>query len=295
MNDLKSNESTKESRSSVSGTRSSLPKLSMSLSLEQNNDYSVAGADITSDIYKNLRNTSVTSYKRPASIHESSVEPGRASVVSELMQPGGFRRNFLVLRNARQGKPAPVFIYENFVDYLQLYTNFAGRDELDDDNIEDENRPLLETTDDVRGGNTNGKTYFLLIKAFVGTGILFMPKAFSNGGVLFSSVALILMAFLSTVGMLLLVKAKDSMKILSFGELGRTLYGSWCYYAVEASLVLSQSGFCAAYMIFVAETLQTVILEWSGVKMSVSDLIWYQLLLYIPLSFVRKIKHFSIT
>ena len=35
------------------------------------------------------------------------------------------------------------------------------------------------------------KTFFTLIKGFIGTGILFLPKGFENGGYLFSPIALL--------------------------------------------------------------------------------------------------------
>lgn len=48
----------------------------------------------------------------------------------------------------------------------------------------------------------------MLLKSFVGTGVLFLGKAFFNGGLLFSAVTLTFICAISLYSFLLLVKAK---------------------------------------------------------------------------------------
>jgi proton-coupled amino acid transporter len=83
------------------------------------------------------------------------------------------------------------------------------------------------------------KVFFLLVKSFVGTGVLFLPKSFYNGGMLFSAVVLILMSFLCLHAMLLLVECRSIIPG-SFGDIGGALYGPRARYAVLSSIVISQ-------------------------------------------------------
>ena len=43
------------------------------------------------------------------------------------------------------------------------------------------------------------ETYIAIIKGYVGAGILFMPKNFSNGGWAFSTLCLVISCWLSTI------------------------------------------------------------------------------------------------
>lgn len=113
------------------------------------------------------------------------------------------------------------------------------------------------------GSNSVGKTYFLLLKAFIGTGVLFLPKAFANGGITFSSVVLLFLGYINLHAMLMLVEVKDKLGVAGYGEIGHSLFGIWCWRAVQTSLASSQIGFCCAYFIFVAQTLRDG--TWRGV------------------------------
>ncbi|KAJ3781147.1 hypothetical protein GGU10DRAFT_413024, partial [Lentinula aff. detonsa] len=68
------------------------------------------------------------------------------------------------------------------------------------------------------GNATVGQAVLMLLKGFVGTGVLFLGKA--------------------------------------FGDIGGALYGPWMRHLILNSIVLSQIGFVRAYMIFVSENLQ---------------------------------------
>lgn len=96
-----------------------------------------------------------------------------------------FRRAFVA---QKQQKPLPSVVTRNFIDFLVLY-GFYGGDiipEDEDELLEDEEDGLPETQPLLRPANstsamiegTSGKkAFFMLLKAFVGTGILFLPKA----------------------------------------------------------------------------------------------------------------------
>jgi proton-coupled amino acid transporter len=103
------------------------------------------------------------------------------------------------------------------------------------------------------------------VKGFVGTGILFLGKAFLNGGILFSVAVLSFIALISLYSFLLLVKAKFVVSG-SFGDIGGALYGPWMRYAILTSIVVSQMGFVCAYIIFVSENLQVWIWPFSNLQ-----------------------------
>jgi len=129
--------------------------------------------------------------------------------------------------------------------------------------------------------NGEAKTFFMLIKAFVvsdlnsvfcldsdfdqqGTGILFLPGAYKNGGMAFSSILLVFMGIVTNIGMLVLMATKNVVGGARFGDIGKLAidrycgrFGSSTRVAIEVCLAISQIGFCAAYCVFIAQTLQS--------------------------------------
>lgn len=221
--------------------------------------------------------------------------------VALITGPGGFRRFFV---HERKRDPKENF----FVSFLELYRHFGGDTYYDDEDVictdDEETRLLLQDIDTREeqqkqpvGHNTLGKTYFLILKAFVGTGILFLPKAYSNGGMVFSSMLLILVAWISLYGMLLLVEVKDKEKVQGYAELAYKLFGNKFRILVQISIVLSQMGFCCAYVVFVAQNLRELLLDVSNCKWDIHPflLVIGQLLVYIPLCLVRQVRYFSIS
>lgn len=97
----------------------------------------------------------------------------------------------------------------------------------------------------IHGTATATEAVFMLLKGFVGTGVLFMGKAFFNGGILFSAVVLLAVGFISLWSFLLLVKTRLIVPG-SFGDIGGALYGSWMRTTILASIAFSQIGFVAA-------------------------------------------------
>lgn len=83
-----------------------------------------------------------------------------------------------------------------------------------------------------------------LLKGFVGTGVLFLGKAFFNGGILFSTIVMLGIASISLWSFLLLVKTRLVVPG-GFGEIGGTLYGNWLRTTILTSIALSQIGFVA--------------------------------------------------
>jgi proton-coupled amino acid transporter len=67
---------------------------------------------------------------------------------------------------------------------------------------------------------TPAQTYFSLLKGFVCTGILYLPKNFKNGGWLWALVAMVLSFFLTLVCMNKLLECKQKTPGGSFTDIG---------------------------------------------------------------------------
>lgn len=134
----------------------------------------------------------------------------------------------------------------------------------------------------------------MLLKAFVGTGILFLGKAFANGGLLFSVIMISVVALVSLYSFLLLVRTKFVVSG-SFGDIGGALYGPWMRYLILFSIVVSQIGFVSAYTIFVAENLKAFVLAITKCETDwpVQYFILMQLVIFLPLALVRNLAKLS--
>ncbi|KFA77721.1 hypothetical protein S40288_00470 [Stachybotrys chartarum IBT 40288] len=215
----------------------------------------------------------------------------------------------------------------SFLEFLSIYGHFAGEELEEDDEAlgpdeyfssgddgdgwdsEDDHEPLENSAlltpsrrrrrRKTRGGSGNNSptnALLLLLKSFVGTGVLFLPRAYLNGGMLFSNVVLLGVAMLSYYCFVLLVTTRLKIEG-SFGDLGGILYGKWMRGLILASIVLSQIGFVAAYTVFTAENMQAFIRAVSNCKsfISIPWLIVMQMIIFLPFSLLRDIGKLGFT
>lgn len=227
---------------------------------------------------------------------------------SEQRAPGGFRRQYIQQQQSRlDAVTAPVT--RNFVSFLALYGNFAGEDlaeseeqsliteDEDEEAHPTETRPLLGRRKSTRrppkpGDAGTTKTFFTLLKAFIGTGIMFLPKAFNNGGILFSSITLITVSLLSCLSFHLLLLCRKRYGS-GYGEIGSAIGGRKLRSLILTSITLSQIGFVCSGVIFIAENLRSFLNAVSPgptVAIGTKSLIAVQLIVLIPLSLIRDIS-----
>ncbi|KAF9173581.1 neutral amino acid transporter [Mortierella sp. AD010] len=297
--------------------------------------FKLPGGAITRDVYKwqadqeneqNRRGKISTSHISPDLLNEyiarsrsfhlpRPIEPSAQA----LRQPGGMRRYHMIMKAEARGQQANVFT-KSFIDFLAMYGHFAGED-LDDDEGGDFERvvydeeeghgedsgsgssgrseisPLLpKIQQPPQGDATPAKAVFLLLKSFVGTGVMFLPKAFNNGGILFSSVFLVTIAAISLFSFLLLVESRQVVPA-SFGDIGGHLYGPYMRQSVLWAIAVSQVGFVCAYMSFVATNLEALarnVLDASEMYPSYVFVL-VQLVVFIPLVLIRNIARLSFT
>ncbi|KAL8661456.1 MAG: hypothetical protein Q9202_005575 [Teloschistes flavicans] len=146
------------------------------------------------------------------------------------------------------------------------------------------------------GRNSPMGAAMMLLKSFVGTGVLFLPKAYLNGGMLFSNLVLLGTAALSYYCFILLVNTRLKVEA-SFGDMGGILYGRWLRTLILSSVALSQVGFVAAYIVFTSENLQAFILAVSNCQtwIDIKFMVLMQLIIFLPLSLIRDISALSLT
>lgn len=280
------------------------------------------GGDIHRDIYKIKARANAPRRAATFSGLYPSQQDEEQPRADEILQPGGFRRQH-VQRNQtempnlrRRLSRAAVPVTKNFIGFLELYGDFAGEDLADTDDesaIDDtereplndeqdqrptERRPLLGKRKSTRrlkqqGDASTTKTFFTLLKAFVGTGILFLPKAFRNGGILASSITLVMVSLITCVCFRLLLQCRERCGGGGYGELGEAIVGKRFRSVVLASITLSQLGFVCAGIIFTAENMYSffqAVLKVRNLPIGINTFIALQLVLLIPLGLIRNIS-----
>ncbi|OWB78389.1 hypothetical protein B5S32_g2583 [[Candida] boidinii] len=287
---------------------------------DTDNALKLQGGDITRDLYKlpqKKRNSNTI--RRSRSFSESE---RRGSTASSIRLPGGFRRDFLInQKNMKYGHKIEnaTFLTRNFLEFLSIYGHFAGEDLEDEDFLScsyadmkqqqlqqsDEEEALLPGSSinqlkkspskrEHRGTASTMKSFFLLLKGFIGTGVLFLPRAFLNGGLTLSILFLIFFALLSFWCYLILVYSKVATGVSSFGDIGDLLYGKSMKILILASIVLSQIGFVAAYTVFTAENLRAFMINVFGLNYSISTYVIFECLILMPLALFRNITKLSL-
>ncbi|KAI8344933.1 transmembrane amino acid transporter protein-domain-containing protein [Blakeslea trispora] len=266
--------------------------------------HQLPGGAITHDIYKWSEDQDRKArMKRSKSLMVARSEPSDPAL-QNLRDPGGFRRHFVFDRAAKKGRRPPGWITHSFVDFLTLYGHFGGEDLSDDEgeSSDDEEEGPNERTSLLQGQRatsegtaTPTKAVFLLLKSFIGTGVMFLPKAFHNGGLLFSTLFLSFIAAISLYCFLLLVETRNKVPY-SFGDIGGKLFGNTMRMLVLIGITTSQIGFVCAYMVFVAQNLQALIEAVSNCKTNIPlhYLILVQIAVFVPLAMIRKIQKLSV-
>ncbi|TAQ87866.1 hypothetical protein B7494_g3828 [Chlorociboria aeruginascens] len=229
----------------------------------------------------------------------------------------------------RRGTAKSKMLTNNFIEFLTIYGHFAGEELEEDDEVlgpdeyfssdsndealndgsDEDGEPMEDSTlltpsrrkrrrknRHVTGNNTSFGAALLLLKSFVGTGVLFLPKAYLNGGMLFSNLVLLFVAALSYYCFVLLVNTRLKVEG-SFGDLGGIIYGKWMRTIILFSIVLSQIGFVAAYIVFTSENLQAFVLAVSDCKtwIDIKWMILMQMAVFLPFSLLRDISKLGIT
>lgn len=252
-------------------------------------------------------------------------ESRRESTASDINIPGGFRREFIINKSLKQNTAPPNFLTRNFVEFLSIYGHFAGEDFSDEDDeteeeggeidsryedVFDEESSLLtnerrlppipkfskkKKKEQVKGSASLMKTFFLVFKSLVGSGVLFLPRAFFNGGLVFSTIALAAFGLLTFFCYIALIKSKKIINKSSFGELGYKTYGTPLKICILISIIISQIGFVSTYILFTAQNLTSFLDNALGIKnINTGNIVLAQCILLIPLVLIRNLTKLSL-
>lgn len=152
---------------------------------------------------------------------------------------------------------------------------------------------------------TNCQTMMHLLKGNIGTGVLAMPSALANAGILVGSLGVVLVGIICIHCMHILVKCshilskKTGCRTLDFAGVAHYSFkfGPQCMRRfshtarsmVNVFLLMTQFGFCCVYFVFVATSLQEV-LRGAGVELSVY--VWLSILLPVMVlyNFIRSLR-----
>lgn len=282
------------------------------------------GGDITRHLYHQVDGVLVGAEDLPpkrrtrsSSFSTYLAETRRGSTASEINVPGGFRREYIVNQSLQRNEEPPNFLTKNFMEFLSIYGHFAGED-FDDDAAEssdnelavDEESSLLRSRDPhygavpkqlpsykpaSKGSASVAKTFFLVFKSLVGSGVLFLPRAFYNGGMMFLIVTLSMFGLLTFFCYFVLIQSKRILNLTSFGELGYKTYGQPLKVCILISIIISQIGFVATYILFTAENMMSFLSTYiDSPYLTTANVVMVQCVLLIPLVLIRNLTKLSL-
>lgn len=174
-------------------------------------------------------------------------EIGRAS---DFARPGGFRRQYIAAKSGIQLES------ESLIGFYSAFANTIL-------SMADSSSELSQKGRETSKTKTMGvaHTIMALLKSFVGSAVLFLPKGYDNGGLVLSNLLLMAMAAITVfcVGRLLACSQlleRRGFRDVEYSQIAMAAMGPAGAFAVNLSLVLSQLGFCCGYVIFIASNIQ---------------------------------------
>ncbi|XP_074601892.1 proton-coupled amino acid transporter 1-like isoform X1 [Brevipalpus obovatus] len=157
---------------------------------------------------------------------------------------------------------------------------------------------------------SNSLTLMQLLKGNIGTGILAMPCAFANAGLIFGTMALPLLGIIALHCMHLLVDCHNKIclklrcitleyqdvaeEALKMGPHCLRNKSSWARRVVISFLLITQFGFCCVYSLFVATNLSVAISTICDVHLPIRLLLLLELPFMIVFNNVREWKHLAL-
>ncbi|KAF9210036.1 neutral amino acid transporter [Haplosporangium sp. Z 27] len=251
-------------------------------------------------------------------------------IISQMKGPGGFRRHFVENHEEVHGERPKVHHSSSFVHFLNRinsdYEHFAGENFQESrrrsiivpkdsekrraslanstyssvklytpgQEIQEDEVVIEEEEEDTDEKISFGRAVLMLFKSFIASGILFLPNAFKNGGILFSCIVMVLIAVLCMHSFMLLISCRK-LHVGSYGDIGGHFFGRWMRYAVLFMIAISQFGFCCGYCIFFATQFSLAIDLMGGHHLN--RIVWIAIffVLIVPFTLVRNIGKLGIS
>jgi len=131
----------------------------------------------------------------------------------------------------------------------------------------------------------------------IGSGVLGLPYAFREGGLVTSLVVVVLVAVIVTHCMLMLVNAKrkaeeEDPTVVSFSDIAYFTYGRAGAILVDVLLVFTQYGFCCVYVVFISQNTANFLPD-SGWYVSWRMVVIWWIPVLVILANLPTLKHMS--
>lgn len=219
-------------------------------------------------------------------VRQQSEPTGKLSETSAstLAEPQAFRRHFLQQKADAAGVPLgsqPAELKQSFVQRVRPLVCSGYYGDLLGDDL-DELAPLMPNVKQTKLDDTAATV--AMFKAFIASGLTFLPSSAAKAGWFFSAITLIVVGGLNALGAYLLLESAKASKSRSLGELARLSGGSVCELMVQISVVVAQMGCCVSYMGFASAVFQQM-----GLSPELAVLL--QLIAIVPLCYVRSVKN----
>ena len=101
------------------------------------------------------------------------------------------------------------------------------------------------------------ETYIAVIKGYCAILIILLPKSFSNGGYIFSPIAMLLSGFVTTICVQKLVQTGLKYDVFSYSLICQKVLGKQGKMISDVMICLSQFSFSLGQMVFVLKSMQT--------------------------------------
>eukprot|EP00746_Dinoflagellata_sp_MGD_P016029 gnl/MRDRNA2_/MRDRNA2_135953_c0_seq1.p1 gnl/MRDRNA2_/MRDRNA2_135953_c0~~gnl/MRDRNA2_/MRDRNA2_135953_c0_seq1.p1 ORF type:complete len:423 (-),score=48.88 gnl/MRDRNA2_/MRDRNA2_135953_c0_seq1:51-1319(-) len=137
------------------------------------------------------------------------------------------------------------------------------------------------------------ETRLAMVKGICGSGMLCLAHAMVQGGTGLSCLLLVIACALNQFGAWRLVSCKHALGG-TYGSLAFELYGHVGSVAVQCSVMMMQCSFALTYCIFAATTVQRLLVTYEIAALPLSLLMAIQLMLQVPLSWVRRIEDLTV-
>jgi len=171
-----------------------------------------------------------------------------------------------------------------------------------------EDTPLINDTEDAQKKHQSGGSFigsmFTVITCAIGSGILTLPSAFKECGIILAILFLVMMSIINLYSLHLLITSSTVTGKRTYQEVAKAAYGKLGIIATDVMLVVSLFGSMVGFTIIIGELMSPVVCHWTGhaADCAAAHTIWVRTdflsFLFIacivtPLAFFTKMHHFQ--
>jgi proton-coupled amino acid transporter len=163
---------------------------------------------------------------------------------------------------------------------------------------QEQKQEMAKQERDPAAGSSMAGTGLAIAKSFVGPAVLYLPHGFQQGGKVFAPIVLFLAWALCMYGSFCLLQCWRQCQHMgrrSFDQMVLRILGKPAMLLVRACLLLNQVGIALTYYLFVAVNVNDLLARWAGGRVAIGTIVWLQVAVQAPLSWVRQIHRLEPT